>query len=157
MTCCAVCTMINKNSTFFADTHILHIVRVFTLENHLYSNVPDYSRGDSCVPRPWCRGIGQGDRRRPVKRSMHDHARARARRLFIDIDQPDGVVQAGERHHRRRVVPRNRLVQGCRLPQQSHAALVSRRTVLLRGRPRWLAVGRRWGRGRRLRVHLVGQ
>lgn len=38
-----------------------------------------------------------------------------------------------------------------------HATLVSRRTVLLRGRPRWLAVGRRGRWGWRLRVHLVGQ
>lgn len=38
-----------------------------------------------------------------------------------------------------------------------HATLVSRRTVLLRGRPRWLTVGRRGRWGWRLRVHLVGQ
>lgn len=73
----------------------------------------------------------------------------------LDIDQPDGAVKP--RRRRRRIVHGDHPVQGRRLPQQPHATLVSRRTVLLRGRPRWLAVGRRRRRGRRLRVHLMGQ
>lgn len=76
-------------------------------------------------------------------------------RSLVDVDQPDGAVQA--RRRRRRVVHGDHLVQGRRLLQQPHATLVSHRTVLLRGRPRWLAVGRRRWWGRRLRMHLVGQ
>lgn len=38
----------DENSTFLADTHVYpHVARIFVSENHLYSNIPDYSRGDS--------------------------------------------------------------------------------------------------------------
>lgn len=78
---------------------------------------------------------------------------------LVDVDQPDdGAVQARRGDDRR--VHRNRLLAHDTRSNpmlQPHAALVSRRTVLLRGRPRWLAVGRRRGWGWRLRVHLVGQ
>lgn len=78
---------------------------------------------------------------------------------LVDVDQPDdGAVQPRRGDHHRRVHGYHFVAHARSSGSlQPHATLVSRRTVLLRGRPRWLAVGRRWGRGWRLRVYLVGQ
>lgn len=141
----------NENSTFLAHTHIYpHRPRARIRK----PSISEFQRSritaeGTAVPCPWYRGIDQG---MPI-RTIGGPCRSLVRSL-VDVDQPDGAVQA--RRRRRRVVHGDDLVQGRRLPQQLHATLVSHRTVLLRGRPRWLTVGRRRWWGRRLRMHLVG-